>query len=168
MQAMLPAVVSQEQHATSSKAHTSLGLQRVDRVVAEEGLSKQGGDVGHWGARHEATQSPHLLFDAGSTCWRQAAVAVDVGRRAAYVADRICWTQARHVECSQHILETGCWDSMYLHPSWDLVWMRGNRQPGGCKMYRTACSVYSSSRQGWLATSLNILYLHAKTGNMGL
>ena len=68
MQTMLPAVVSQEEHAASGKAHAGLGLQGVHRVVAEEGLSKQGGDISHWGPSHEATQSPHLLFDAGSMC----------------------------------------------------------------------------------------------------
>lgn len=66
MQAMLPAVVSQEEHAASGKAHAGLGLQGVHRVVAEEGLPKQGGHISHGGSGHEARQSPHLLYDAGS------------------------------------------------------------------------------------------------------
>ena len=75
MQTMLLAVVSQEQHAASGKAHASLGLQWIHRVVAEEGLPKQGGDVGHWGPSHEATQSPHLL-SAGTKCWKQVVMII--------------------------------------------------------------------------------------------
>lgn len=74
MQAMLPAVVCQQEHAASSKAHASLGLQWVDGVVAEEGLSKQSGDISHWSPGHEAAQSPHLLMEAGSMCWQQDVV----------------------------------------------------------------------------------------------